>query len=348
MAKFKVVASKVGSTEVAGRSAYHLENEALSGIGAEIIEIAADSDEEYLEKAKDTDAIISGRKLNRAVIEGLNKCKVISLGSVGTDGVDVEAATEKGIAVTNVPDTFIEEVADHTIALMMSTYRRINLMDKMSRDGRWSDGRPHLYKFPRLMGQTLGLISFGHVSRAVAKRAQVFGVNIIAYDPYVEELVMSEYGVEPVGLTELLQRSDIVSMHAPGTPETKHLLKEEHFRLMKPHSLFINNGRGSTVDELALIRALEEGWIDAAGLDVLEKEPPDLENPLLHMDNVTITPHVASASARFDPRRKRRVGEEIALVLTGRWPMACVNPSVLERSDLTRWQPYSMERGPAR
>ena len=117
MAKFKVVASKVGNTEVAGRSAYHLENEALSGIGAEIIEIAADSDEEYLEKAKDTDAIISGRKLNRAVIEGLNKCKVISLGSVGTDGVDVEAATEKGIAVTNVPDTFIEEVADHTIAV---------------------------------------------------------------------------------------------------------------------------------------------------------------------------------------------------------------------------------------
>ena len=100
--------------------------------------------------------------------------------------------------------------------------------------------------------------------------------------------------------------------------------------------------------KIALIRALEEGWIDAAGLDVLEKEPPDLENPLLHMDNVTITPHVASASARFDPRRKRRVGEEIALVLTGRWPMACVNPSVLERSDLTRWQPYSMERGPAR
>jgi D-3-phosphoglycerate dehydrogenase len=126
------------------------------------------------------------------------------------------------------------------------------------------------------------------------------------------------------------------------------MLTEEHFRLMKPQSLFINNGRGGTVDEAALIRALEERWIGAAGLDVLEKEPPDPENPLLHMDNVTLSPHVASASARFEPRRRQRVGEEIALVLSGRWPRACVNPEVLAHSGLRRWQPYSMERGPAR
>ncbi len=151
-----------------------------------------------------------------------------------------------------------------------------------------------------------------------------------------------------MGLTELLQRSDIVSMHAPGTEETGHMLSEEHFRLMKPQALFINNGRGSTVDEAALIRALEERWIAGAGLDVLEQEPPDPENPLLRMKNVVLTAHVASASARFDPQRRRRVGQEIALALTGRWPMACVNPSVLERSGLRRWQPYSMERGPAR
>ena len=346
MAEFKVVASKLPGS--AWTSSYELEMETLRPIGAEIVVVDAGSNEEYVAHAKDADAIIAGRNLTSEVIAGLEACKVIAVGSVGTDSVDVDAATRKGIPVTNVPDTFIEEVADHTLALILATYRRITLMDEMSRDGRWSEGRPYLYRFPRLIGQTLGLISFGHVARAVAKRAAPFGFQILAHDPYVEELVMSSYGVEPVGLTELLQRSDIVSMHAPGTPETGKMLGEEHFRLMKPHSLFINNGRGSTVDEAALIRALEEGWIDAAGLDVLEQEPPDPENPLLHMENVTITPHVASASARFDPRKRRRVAEEIALVLTGRWPMACVNPTVLGKTDLRRWQPYSMERGPAR
>ena len=115
---------------------------------------------------------------------------------------------------------------------------------------------------------------------------------------------------------------------------------------MKPEALFISTGRGPTVDESALIKALQEGWIAAAGLDVLEKEPPEPNNPLLKMDNVILTPHVASASARMDPERRRRVGQELALVLSGRWPRSCVNPSVLEKSGLIRWQPYSMERGP--
>jgi D-3-phosphoglycerate dehydrogenase len=218
--------------------------------------------------------------------------------------------------------------------------------DRLVRDGRWKEGRPMLYAFPRLMGQTLGFIAFGHVARAVALRARPFGVHMLAYDPYVEELAMNPYGVEPVGLAELLQRSDIVSMHAPATGDAYHMLKEEQFRLMKPGALFINTGRGPTVDEVALIKALQEGWIAGAGLDVLETEPPGGNNPLLGMDNVILTAHVASASARFDPARKRRVGHELALVLGGRWPMSCVNPSVLEKTDLRRWQPYAMDRGP--
>ena len=124
------------------------------------------------------------------------------------------------------------------------------------------------------------------------------------------------------------------------------MLREEHFRLMKPQAIFVNNGRGPTVQESALIRALQERWIAGAALDVLEQEPPDPENPLLHMENVILTPHVASASARMAPETRRRVGQEISLVLTGRWPRTCVNPSVLEKSGLRRWQPYSMERGP--
>ena len=339
MAEFKVVAPAglPGRAPIGSGTPYELEMEALGRIGAQIVETSATSDEDFIDAARDADAIISGHYLSRKIIDSLESCKIIALGSVGTDGVDVPAATERGIPVTNVPDTFIEEVADHTMAVILGTYRRLTLMDRMSKDGRWKEGRPYLYGFPRLMGQTLGLVSFGHVARAVATRAASFGLRILAYDPYIEELVMSSYGVEPVGLDELLERSDIVSMHAPGTAETDRLLTERHFRLMKPEALFINNGRGGTVDEAALIKALEEGWIAAAGLDVLEQEPPDPENPLLHMDNVIVTPHVASASARFDPRRRRRVGEEIALVLTGRWPMACVNPTVLEGSGLRRW-----------
>ncbi len=344
MAKFKVVTASTGKP-----TTFEYEMEALSPIGAEIVEVTATTDEEFLEAARDADALIGGGwPMTRDVIEGLEKCKVISLGSVGTDQVDVEAATERGIPVTNVPDTFIDEVADHTMALILGTYRRITLMDKLVREDRWREGRPYLYQFPRLRGQTLGLISFGHVARAVSERAAAFGFRMMAHDPYIEELTISSYGVEPVELNELLTASDIVSMHAPGMPETDHMLGEAQFRMMKPSALFINNGRGSTVDEAALIRALEDGRIAAAGLDVFEKEPPDPENPLLHMENVVLTPHAASASARFDSQRLTRVGREVALVLTGRWPRACVNPSVLESSDLKRWQPYSMERGPAR
>ena len=351
MAKFKVVVRirDSGTTGAVG-SPYDLEMEALGPIGAEIIGVSAATDEDFLNAAKDADAIIAiggGPRVSRTIIDGLQKCTVIALDSVGADTVDVAAATERGIPVTNVPDTFIEEVADHAMTMILGTFRRLTVLDKMAREGRWMEARAIPDQLPRLMGQTLGLISFGHVARAVALRAAPFGMRMLAYDPYIEELVISRHGVEPVGLTELLQRSDIVSMHAPATEEARHMLSEEQFRWMKPNALFINTGRGSTVDEAALIRALQERWIAGAGLDVFEVEPPDPENPLLHMENVILTPHIASHSARMNPGRRRRVGQEVALVLTGRWPRACVNPSVLPNSGLRRWQPYSMERGPA-
>src|SRR4030095_10634987 len=173
-------------------------------------------------------------------------------------------------------------------------------------------------------------------ARAVAMRAKPFGLRILAYDPYIEELVMSPYGVEPASLTQVLQQSDIISMHAPATPEAYHLLKEEHFRLMKPTALFTTTGRAPTVDEPALIKALEQGWIAGAGLDVLEQEPPATNNALLKMDKVILPARVASASSRFAPARRRRVGAEIALALSGRWPRSCVNPGALEKSGLRR------------
>src|SRR5919205_257967 len=150
------------------------------------------------------------------------------------DPIDVKAATARGIPVTNVPDTFIEEVADHAMMLLLAGFRRLVEQDKMVREGRWKEGRPALLKIPRLMGQTLGFISFGRVARAVARRAAPFGLRMIAYDPFVEEMLISEYGVMPATLSEVLSQSDFVSMHAPARPEVHHMLKEHHFREMKP------------------------------------------------------------------------------------------------------------------
>jgi D-3-phosphoglycerate dehydrogenase len=346
VARFKVVTPAGASFTVAG-GGYELELEALAGIDAEIVEIAGQSENEFIAAAHDADALYAkGRAITKRMIDGLERCKVIACGSVGVDYVDVAAATARGIPVTNVPDTFIEEVAEHAMTLILASWRRLVVQDRLVRDGRWGEGRPMLLQFPRFMGQTVGFIAFGHVARATAKRLRAFGVRMLAYDPYVEELVMSEHGVEPATLDEVLSQSDFVSMHAPATPDAQRMLTEKHFRRMKPTAHFINTGRGPTVDEAALIKALREGWIAGAGLDVLEKEPPDPANPLLKMDNVILTAHVASASARFDPARKRRVGQELAAVLTGRWPRSCVNPTVLATTELRRWQPYSMERGP--
>jgi D-3-phosphoglycerate dehydrogenase len=280
------------------------------------------------------------------MIKALKKCRIIALGSVGVDYVDVAAATAQGIPVTNCPDTFIEEVADHAMMLLLATHRRCIEQDRMVREGRWGEGRPQLLQIPRLMGQTMGFIGFGRVARATAIRARAFGLHMKAFDPFVEELTMSALGVEPASLSDLLATADFVSMHLPDTPETRGFFKEKHFKQMKKNALFITTGRGPTVEEAGLIKALQKGWIAGAGIDVFEIEPTKPDNPLHKMQNVILSPHNASASARFDPARKRRVGQNVALVLSGRWPLSCVNPTVLTDSKLKRWQPYSMERGP--
>jgi D-3-phosphoglycerate dehydrogenase len=338
MARFKIVTT-VGAP-------YDYEKEALARIDAEFVPVASGDEAAIVAAARDADAFYPGGHVGKGVIDAMTKCKLIALGSIGVDYVNIAAATARGIPVTNVPDTFVEEVADHAMTLLLGGFRRLVEHDRMVRDGRWRDARAHLYQFPRLWGQTLGLVGFGHVARAVALRAKPFGLRMLAYDPYVEELTMLPYGVEPAGLDELLAASDFVSMHAPGTSETGHMMGEAEFRRMKPTALLINTGRGATVDEAALVTALQQGWIAGAALDVLEVEPPRQDNPLLQLPNVTFTAHVASASSRFDPARKRRVGRELALVLSGRWPMSCVNPSVLAGSGLRQWQPVPMDRGP--
>ena len=328
---------------------YALELEALEPY-AEIIEIEAATAEEFAAGVKDMDAIITswGFRIDAELISNLNKCVVIGVGSVGVDMVDIEAATAAGIVVTNVPDVFIEEVADHAMMLLLASARRMKTMAQMAADGRWWSGRPLLNHIPRLMGQTLGLFAFGNVARCTARRAQAFGMRVIAYDPYVSELTLSEAGVEPVSLHELFARSDYLSLHAPHNDETHHAVNAKTLALMQPHAVIVNTARGPLIDETALVEALNSGTIAAAGLDVLEQEPPAPDNPLLFLDNVLISPHVASATTRMRPETRRRVGREVALVLQNKWPMSCVNPTVLPRAPLERWQPYPMNRGPNR
>jgi D-3-phosphoglycerate dehydrogenase len=317
---------------------------------ADIVEIHADTSEEFAAGVHDVDALLTswGLRIDKTIIAALENCVVIGVASVGVDMVDVEAATAAGIVVTNVPDVFIEEVADHAMMLLLDVARMTRQMARMASTGEWYEGRPLLSLRSRLFGQTLGFYGFGNVARCTARRAEAFGLHLLAYDPYVSELEMTGAGVEPVGFHELLERSDFLSVHAPHNAETEHALDASAFARMKPTAILVNTARGSIVDEAALVAALRGGVIAGAGLDVLDREPPDEDNPLLTMDNVVVTPHVASATTRMRPETRRRAGREVALVLRGRWPMSCVNPTVLPRVSLDRWQPYPMNRGPNR
>ena len=352
LANMKIMAQlPASSNEAAGGSNYEYEMEALAPLGVEGIGvIEANSAEEFLAQTHDADALIVswGIRITREVIEGLNNCKVISVGSVGVDMVDIAAATAAGIVVTNTPDVFIEETADHAMMLLLAAHRRTKMMDDMVRRGDWRKGRPVLARTTRLWGQTLGLLAFGNIATAVARRAKPFGLRVIAHDPYVSELKMTGEGVQPVSMAELLAQSDFLSLHSPLNAATHHLMSDAQFAAMKNSAVLVNTSRGGVVDEAALVRALQSGQIAAAGLDVLEYEPPAADHPLFAMDNVILTPHAASGTSRMRPASRRRVGHEIALVLSGRWPMSPVNPTVLPRVDLERWQPYPMGRGPNR
>ena len=331
------------------RLRYAAELEALDAI-AEIVEVDSSTEESFIEGAHDADALLTswGLRISRRIIESLDQCVIIGVGSVGVDMVDVDAATEHGIVVTNTPDIFIEEVADHAMALLLGSYRQLKIQEGFIQQGKWYSGRPSLTPTPRLIGQTLGLLAYGNVAKATARRAKSFGLNIIAHDPYVSETKMTNDGVEPVTFSELLARSDYLSLHCLLNDETHHIMNAKAFSQMKDTAYLINTCRGGVVDEEALISALREGEIAGAGLDVLEQEPIDMANPLLKMDNVVLTPHVASATSRMRPATRYRAAREISLALRGKWPMSPVNPTVMPRVQLERWQPYPMDRGPNR
>ena len=327
------MAFKVALTNPRKGSTPNLEMEALAPIGAEIVPIYADDEASYAEQLRDVDAVIVGPKVNltATVIGKLERCKLIQATGIGLDKIDVEAATAAGIPVTNVPDVFTEEVADQAFTLLLAVNRKLIFCYQMATTGRWAETQPGLGSMPKINGKTLGLVAFGNIAKAVARRAQGFGLRVIAHDPFVTPDQMAELGVESATLEGVFRESDFVSAHAPHSKATHHMLGAAQFGVMKPSAIFVNTGRGKVVDEEALVAALREGKLAGAGLDVVEEEPPAPDNPLLSMPNVVVTPHVAAYSNESLIARRRRHGEEIAAVLTGRRPRNVANPAVLER-----------------
>ncbi|MFN8637736.1 MAG: C-terminal binding protein [Chloroflexota bacterium] len=330
------MAFRVAATPNRPGYAFELEREALDPIGAKLVEVVWENEAQYTAAVADLDAIMIGRgvSITADVAKGLRNVKIIAQGGVGVDRINVDACSEAGILVVNVPDVWLHEVADHAVMLLLAMVRKLRYASTMAHTGKWSQVHSGLAPVPRLQGKTLGLVSFGSIARNVAKRAQAFGLNVIAYDPFVSADVMEGLGVGSRTLEAMLSEADFVSAHAPHTKGTHHLMSDAQFALMKPTAIFVNTGRGRVVDEPALIRALREGKIAAAGLDVLEDEPPDPNNPLFSMDNVMVTPHTAFYSDEAFIESRRRVGQEVAAVLTGHRPRNCVNREVLERTSL--------------
>ena len=293
------------------------------------------SPEAVLEAAREGDVVIvqSVRPLlTREIIEQLDRCKCIVRLGIGYDSVDVAAATEQGILVCNSPTYCVDDVADHSVALLLGSVRHIARQDRWIRDGRWD--RTGARPARRVKGCTLGLVGFGRIARAVAERVSGFGLTILAHDPFVDGEAMAVWGVQKADLDELLARSDFVSIHCPLTEESHHLLDNRAFGLMKDGVFVVNTSRGPIIEQAALAEALESGKVWGAGLDVFEWEPLPLDSPLRSFDNVILTPHV-SANSEESVADLYRAGCEIAVaVAQSRWPRGVVNPEVEDNARL--------------
>ncbi len=323
MARFTILAP--GDPDHPGPN-QHIRDE-LETIGAELKIRPYRTIEEMLDAARDVDGFTQGGlTYPREVVEQLpDRIRVVGAGGIGVDFIDIKAATERGIIIYNIQGIFEREVAQHAMVLLLALARQLMPINRAMVDGTPVNraGIQHLYE------QTIGLVSFGNIGRAMAKIADGFDMRVIACDPFVSQAAADPFGVTMVDQETLFKESDFVSCHVPLMPGTFHIIGERDFRNMKPSAYFINTGRGKVVDEKALIKGLREGWLAGAGLDVLEQEPVERDNPLLQMEQVVLTPHYASASERGGVERFKKAGKQLVSILSGRWPIdGLVNPAV--------------------
>jgi D-3-phosphoglycerate dehydrogenase len=317
------------------------EREVLAPLGVHIVEVEGNSDDEILSVARDCDALmVISAYVRESVIERLARCRVISRLGTGVDKIDVEAATRRGIFVTNLPDFCTNEVADHTLALLMAAARQLKLFEGAMRQGRVPRDVQEMH---RLSTRTLSILGFGRIGRAVATRARGFGMRVLACDPALSPAAATEAGVLAVDLPTALAEADYLCLLCPLTATTRRMIALREFRQMKPTAVLVNTGRGELVDEDDLVTALGEGIIRYAAIDVygaVEVFAPagfPTEHPLFGLDNVLLTPHVAAYSEEALAEQRAGGAEAVVQVLCGKWPRHAVNPQV------TPWFPVTAQ-----
>jgi len=315
---------------------------------AAIVSAPGRTEEELINGCIRADAVVCSGPVQPwtgRVIHALENCRIIASLGIGYDRIDLKAANEKCIVVTNVPDYCIDEVSTHAISLILALNRKLFVMDRAVRAATINFVPPNresvtkvLHPVARLQDEVLGIVGMGRIGTAAALKARGLGMQVVAHDPYVWDAVMRSYGVEPVDLDILLENADVVSLHCSLNEETRGMIDAAALAKMKPSACLVNTARGEMVDEAALIRALQEGYISGAGLDVTVKDPLPADDPLRSAPNLILTGHGAWYSTRADSPAEfwQKAMGQVALALAGRWPAYPVNPEIRSRW-MQRW-----------
>ncbi len=307
-----------------------VEKKILAGL-ADLVPLQTKKPDDFLSQAQDCDALLNtyAGPITAEVMARMPKCRIIARYGIGVDTIDLDAATQAGIIVTNNPTYCIEEVAEHTMALLLAGARKVAFYDRLVRGGRWEvpPGKPMF----RVAGSTLGLVGFGNIARQVAVRAAAFGMRILYTDPYIKEGQFDAPG-KKMELHGMLKESDFVSLHPPLTPQTRKMMNDEAFSRMKPTAILVNCSRGPIVDTDALIRALDAKRIAGCALDTTDPEPLPDPHPLRGRENVIINPHVAWYSEQAMVGLQSGAPNEVRRVLSGEWPVNVVNRAVKDKN----------------
>jgi D-3-phosphoglycerate dehydrogenase len=312
-------------------SSLEQQSRAVRLAGGTLVRYEGRGTSDLIQALRDVDAaMVQGHGFDSAAFADMGlhgRCKgLVSFGH-GYDHLDLEAATSNGVVLANTASFGTEEVSNHTMMHFLVCSRKFVLHDKLVRSGVWT--RKNLAPMGHVAGQIFGIVGLGDIGRAVARKAKAFGLQVIGYDPYLASWDAKEYGVEmTASLDELCRRADYISVHVYLNAQTGHLIGRAQFAVMKPTAYLINCARGGVVDEAALIEALQQQRLAGAGLDVFEKEPVAPDNPLLQMDNVSLTNHYASYSELAWERAQTQLGEEAVRIAIGMWPLSLINPDV--------------------
>lgn len=311
------------------------EKEELAKYGIELIAKQCKTEDDVIRECKDADGLLDQyAPIGRKVIEALPNLKVVARYGVGFNTVDLSAATEHGVCVINVPDYCQDEVSNQAFALMIACMRKITVLNDQVQSGKWD------YKVAkpihRMMGQTLGLLGFGRIPKVLAKKAAAFGLNLVAYDPFLKQEDVKGYNVTLMSLEEVLKTSDIISLHMPLFKETEKIIDAKAFDLMKSTAIIINTSRGPLIDEEALYDAIKYGKIAGAGLDVTSIEPLPADSKLRGLKNVIITPHAAWYSEEAEKELKTKAAHGAGEIISGYDMPTIVNPAVREKLSLKK------------